>query len=29
MACGARLPDRQEWLRSAIAHYIEEEIGHH
>ncbi len=29
MACGAKLPDRQEWLRSAIAHYIEEEIGHH
>ncbi|MBK7422929.1 MAG: iron-containing redox enzyme family protein [Propionivibrio sp.] len=29
MACGARLPDQQEWLRSAVAHYIEEEIGHH
>jgi pyrroloquinoline quinone (PQQ) biosynthesis protein C len=29
MACGARLSDQQEWLRSAIAHYIEEEIGHH
>ncbi len=29
MACGARLPARQEWLRSAVAHYIEEEIGHH
>ncbi|MBS1161944.1 MAG: carbamoylphosphate synthase large subunit [Proteobacteria bacterium] len=29
MACGARLPDSQEWLRSAVAHYIEEEIGHH
>jgi pyrroloquinoline quinone (PQQ) biosynthesis protein C len=29
MACGARLPDEQEWLRSAVAHYIEEEIGHH
>jgi pyrroloquinoline quinone (PQQ) biosynthesis protein C len=29
MACGARLPDTQEWLRTAIAHYIEEEIGHH
>jgi len=29
MACGARLPDHQEWLRSAIAHYIEEELGHH
>lgn len=29
MACGARLTDRQEWLRSAVAHYIEEELGHH
>lgn len=29
MACGARLPDSQEWVRSAVAHYIEEEIGHH
>jgi len=29
MACGARLPDEQEWLRSAVADYIEEEIGHH
>ena len=29
MACGARLPDSQEWLRSAVAEYIEEEIGHH
>jgi heme oxygenase len=29
MACGARLPDEQEWLRTAVAHYIEEEIGHH
>lgn len=29
MACGARLPDHQEWLRSAVAHYIDEEIGHH
>lgn len=29
MACGARLRDDQEWLRSAFAHYIEEEIGHH
>ena len=28
MACGARLPDSMEWLRSAVAHYIEEEIGH-
>lgn len=29
MACGARLPDSMEWLRVAVAHYIEEEIGHH
>lgn len=29
MACGARLPDHQEWLRAAMAHYIDEEIGHH
>jgi pyrroloquinoline quinone (PQQ) biosynthesis protein C len=29
MACGSRLPGHQEWLRSAVAHYIEEEIGHH
>src|SRR5665213_1810206 len=29
MACGARLPDEQEWLRTAVAHYVEEEIGHH
>jgi pyrroloquinoline quinone (PQQ) biosynthesis protein C len=28
MACGARLGDDKEWLREAIAHYIEEEIGH-
>ncbi|MBK8324245.1 MAG: iron-containing redox enzyme family protein [Betaproteobacteria bacterium] len=28
MACGARLPERLEWLRSAIAEYIEEETGH-
>ncbi len=28
MACGARLPERLEWLRAAIAEYIEEEIGH-
>jgi pyrroloquinoline quinone (PQQ) biosynthesis protein C len=28
MACGARLPERLEWLRSAIAEYIEEELGH-
>lgn len=29
MACGARLPYRLEWLRSAIGEYIEEEMGHH
>lgn len=29
MACGARLPERLEWLRQAIAHYIDEEQGHH
>lgn len=29
MACGARLSDQQEWLRVAIAHYIQEELGHH
>ena len=28
MACGARLPERHEWLRGAIAEYIEEELGH-
>ena len=28
MACGARLPARLEWLREAVAEYIEEEIGH-
>ena len=28
MACGARLPARLEWLREAVAHYIEEEVGH-
>lgn len=28
MACGARLPARHEWLRRAVAEYIEEEIGH-
>ena len=25
---GSRLPERLEWLREAIANYIEEEIGH-
>ncbi|HZW13397.1 MAG TPA: iron-containing redox enzyme family protein [Noviherbaspirillum sp.] len=28
MACGSRLTGRHEWLRKAIAEYIEEEIGH-
>lgn len=28
MACGARLPQSKEWLRKAIAEYIEEEYGH-
>ncbi|MCK9506441.1 MAG: iron-containing redox enzyme family protein [Porticoccaceae bacterium] len=28
MACGARIPAHQEWLREAVAEYIEEEVGH-
>jgi pyrroloquinoline quinone (PQQ) biosynthesis protein C len=28
MATGARLPETLEWLRVAVAEYIEEEIGH-
>lgn len=28
MACGSRLDSRHEWLRDALAHYIEEELGH-
>lgn len=28
MACGSRLDRNHEWLRTAIAEYIEEEIGH-
>ncbi|MGB5325561.1 MAG: iron-containing redox enzyme family protein [Pseudomonadales bacterium] len=28
MQVGARLPEEKEWLRSAVAEYIEEEIGH-
>ncbi|MGW8392695.1 TenA family transcriptional regulator [Pseudoduganella sp. HUAS MS19] len=28
MACGSRLGPEYEWLRSAIAEYIEEEVGH-
>jgi pyrroloquinoline quinone (PQQ) biosynthesis protein C len=28
MAAGARLPEQKEWLREAVAEYIEEELGH-
>ncbi|KEQ18509.1 TenA family transcriptional regulator [Endozoicomonas numazuensis] len=28
MAAGSRLPQEKEWLRQAIAEYIEEELGH-
>lgn len=28
MSCGARLPESHEWLREAVAEYIEEELGH-
>lgn len=28
MAVGAKLPESYEWLRSAVAEYIEEELGH-
>ncbi len=28
MACGSKLTDEHNWLRTAIAEYIEEEIGH-
>jgi pyrroloquinoline quinone (PQQ) biosynthesis protein C len=28
MTCGGRLPERLNWLRSAVAEYISEEIGH-
>jgi pyrroloquinoline quinone (PQQ) biosynthesis protein C len=28
MACGSRLDSRREWLREAIASYIDEELGH-
>lgn len=28
MACGSRIPADKEWLRNAIAEYIEEEVGH-
>ena len=28
MACGARIPERLEWLREAMGEYINEETGH-
>ena len=28
MFCGGRLPEKYEWLRTAVAEYIEEELGH-
>ncbi|MGD8908464.1 MAG: iron-containing redox enzyme family protein [Chromatiales bacterium] len=28
MACGSRITLEMEWLRDAMAHYIEEEVGH-
>ena len=28
MACGSRLGDDREWLRAAVAHYIDDEYGH-
>lgn len=28
MAVGARLPEDREWLREAVAEYIDEELGH-
>jgi pyrroloquinoline quinone (PQQ) biosynthesis protein C len=28
MACGARLPDRLQWLRGPLKEYIDEEFGH-
>lgn len=28
MATGARLPDSKEWLREAVAEYIDDELGH-
>lgn len=29
MACGARIPERLEWLRKAVIDYLNEEYGHH
>ena len=28
MAVGSRIPEQKEWLRDAVAEYIEEELGH-
>ena len=28
MACGSRIPPEKEWIRNALAEYIEEELGH-
>lgn len=28
MACGSRVPHDREWLRDAMAGYVEEEVGH-
>jgi long-chain acyl-CoA synthetase len=28
MAVGARLPERLEWVRSEVIHYLDEEVGH-
>ncbi|HAD30889.1 MAG TPA: biliverdin-producing heme oxygenase, partial [Methylophaga sp.] len=28
MAVGSQLPEQYEWLREAVAEYIEEELGH-
>ncbi len=28
MACGSRVPFEKEWLRNAMAEYVEEEVGH-
>ena len=28
MTCGGRVPESHEWIRTALAHYIEEELGH-
>ncbi len=28
MAAGSRIPHEKEWLRSALAEYVEEELGH-